>query len=196
MISFKPAAIVTAIILGMAAIIAYQHDTIQEVKEDRDAYQNNTYGLMTDIEQLRQDSTTQAYQIQQLSLTVDEYETYRAEDLKTIQSLKLKLKNVTSISKQELEVHAPIQAPIIQDSVPTHISTIKLQNQHISFIGKIQHDSLIADIQIPIQLTQIIHKVPKHKFLWWSWGCKGVKQIIMTNNPYVHLNYSEYIELR
>jgi len=199
MISFKPAAIVAVIILSMAAIIYYQHDTIQEVKRDRDTYQNNTYGLLNDIESLRKDSLEQAYQIQTLSFTVDEYKAYRAEDLNTIQSLKLKLKNIQSVSKQSLEVNAPIATPIVKhisDSISRPITTVKLENTHISFIGTIKNDSLIANIQVPIQLTQIIHKVPKHKFLWWSWGCKAIKQVIVTNNPYVNLNYSEYIELR
>lgn len=199
MISFKPAAIVAVIILSMAAIIYYQHDTIQEVKRDRDTYQNNTYGLLTDIEALRKDSLEQAYQIQTLSFTVDEYKAYRAEDLNTIQSLKLKLKNIQSVSKQSLEVNAPIATPIVKhipDSISRPITTVKLENTHISFIGTIKNDSLIANIQVPIQLTQIIHKVPRHKFLWWSWGCKAIKQVIVTNNPYVNLNYSEYIELR
>ena len=199
MISFKPAAIVAVIILSMAAIIYYQHDTIQEVKRDRDTYQNNTYGLLTDIEALRKDSLKQAYQIQTLSFTVDEYKAYRAEDLNTIQSLKLKLKNIQSVSKQSLEVNAPIATPIvthIPDSISKPITTVKLENTHISFVGTIKNDSLVANIQVPIQLTQIIHKVPRHKFLWWSWGCKAIKQVIVTNNPYVNLNYSEYIELR
>lgn len=199
MISFKPAAIVAVIILSMAAIIYYQHDTIQEVKRDRDTYQNNTYGLLTDIEALRKDSLEQAYQIQTLSFTVDEYKAYRAEDLNTIKSLQLKLKNIQSVSKQSLEVNAPIVTPIVKhlpDSVSKPITTVKLENTHISFIGTIKNDSLVAKIQVPIQLTQIIHKVPRHKFLWWSWGCKAIKQVIVTNNPYVNLNYSEYIELR
>lgn len=199
MISLKPAAIVTAIILGMAAIIYHQHDTLQEARHERDTYRNNTHGLLADIEELRKDSTEQAYQIQALSFTVEEYKTYRAEDLNTIQSLKLKLKNVQSVSKQSLEVNAPIATPIVShrpDSTSRPVTSVRLENPHISFIGTIQNDSLIAKVQVPIQLTQIIHKVPKHKFLWWSWGCKAIKQVVVTNNPYVNLNYSEYIELR
>lgn len=196
--SLKPAAIVAVVILSMAAIISYQHNTIQKVTKDRDTYQNNTYGLMSNIEELRKDSMEQAYQIQALSLTVDEYKEYRAEDLQTIKSLKLQLKNITTVSKQSLEVNVPIAVPIIKEKPqiePAPIN-VRLHNEHISFIGTVSNDSLTAKIQVPIQLTQIVHKVPKHKFLWWSWGCKGIKQIVVSNNPYVNLKYSEYIELR
>lgn len=196
--SLKPAAIVAVVILSMAAIISYQHNTIQKVTKDRDTYQNNTYGLMSNIEELRKDSMEQAYQIQALSLTVDEYKEYRAEDMQTIKSLKLQLKNITTVSKQSLEVNVPIAVPIIKEKPqiePAPIN-VRLHNEHISFIGTVSNDSLTAKIQVPIQLTQIVHKVPKHKFLWWSWGCKGIKQIVVSNNPYVNLKYSEYIELR
>lgn len=196
--SLKPAAIVAVVILSMAAIISYQHNTIQKVTKDRDTYRNNTYGLMSNIEELRKDSMEQAYQIQALSLTVDEYKEYRAEDMQTIKSLKLQLKNITTVSKQSLEVNVPIAVPIIKEKPqiePTPIN-VQLHNEHISFIGTVSNDSLTAKIQVPIQLTQIVHKVPKHKFLWWSWGCKGIKQIVVSNNPYVNLKYSEYIELR
>ena len=196
--SLKPAAIVAVVILSMAAIISYQHSTIQEVTKDRDTYRNNTYGLMSNIEELRKDSMEQAYQIQALSFTIDEYKEYRAEDMKTIESLKLQLKNITTISKQSLEVNVPISVPLTkEESQIKPISTnVRLHNEHISFIGTVTNDSLTAKIQVPIQLTQIVHKVPKHKFLWWSWGCKGIKQIVVSNNPYVNLKYSEYIELR
>ena len=196
--SLKPAAIVAVVILSMAAIISYQHSTIQEVAKDRDTYRNNTYGLMSNIEELRKDSMEQAYQIQALSFTIDEYKEYRAEDMKTIESLKLQLKNITTISKQSLEVNVPISVPLTkEESQIKPISTnVRLHNEHISFIGTVTNDSLTAKIQVPIQLTQIVHKVPKHKFLWWSWGCKGIKQIVVSNNPYVNLKYSEYIELR
>lgn len=196
--SLKPAAIVAVVILSMAAIISYQHSTIQEVTKDRDTYRNNTYGLMSNIEELRKDSMEQAYQIQALSFTIDEYKEYRAEDMKTIKSLKLQLKNITTISKQSLEVNVPISVPLTkEESQIKPISTnVRLHNEHISFIGTVTNDSLTAKIQVPIQLTQIVHKVPKHKFLWWSWGCKGIKQIVVSNNPYVNLKYSEYIELR
>lgn len=196
--SLKPAAIVAVVILSMAAIISYQHNTIQKVTKDRDTYQNNTYGLMSNIEELRKDSMEQAYQIQALSLTVDEYKEYRVEDMQTIKSLKLQLKNITTVSKQSLEVNVPIAVPIIKEKPqiePAPIN-VRLHNEHISFIGTVSNDSLTAKIQVPIQLTQIVHKVPKHKFLWWSWGCKGIKQIVVSNNPYVNLKYSEYIELR
>lgn len=192
--------IFAAVTLCMGGVALYQHHTIKNIKAERDTYQSDTYGLLSKIDTLRKDSTLQAYQIQTLKLSVDEYKEYRAEDLRTIQALDLKLKNVSSVSKQQIEVEAPINVPIVektvlQDSVEVKTQTVTLHNDYIAFDGTITSDSLTAQIHIPIQLTQIVHKIPKHKFLWWSWGCKAVKQVITTDNPYVNLKYSEYIEL-
>jgi hypothetical protein len=138
MTSIKSIIVIAIIILGMAATITYLYNNLKRVRADRDAYKNNTYGLMTGIEKLKTDSTKQAYQIQSLSLTLDEYKTYRAEDLKTIKSLDLKLKNVTSISKQTLEVQADLHVPIVEkpillDSVIAQSQTVSLHNEHIQF---------------------------------------------------------------
>lgn len=183
------------------AIIGWQYKRTQYITHERDRYQNNTYGLLHNIEELRKDSTEQAYQVQTLSLTVDEYKQYRAQDAKTISDLKIKLKQVSAVAKQEMEVKVPVYVPVkdtivIKDSIPQITQTVSFQDDHVSFNGIIQNDSLKATFNVPIDIIQVLYKVPKHKFLWWSWGCKAVKQVIVTNNPYVQLNYSEYIEIQ
>lgn len=201
MTTTKKIVIGVGVLLALLSVITVQYEYIQKVKSERDKYQSNTYSLMTDIEQLRNDSTLQAYQIQSLSLTIDEYKAYRAEDTQIIKNLNLKLKNVTSISKQELTVTAPITASlvdtiIIRELEPVISQKVSMENDFIAFNGLIQNDTLTAQVEVPITLRQIVYKVPKHKFLWWSWGCKAIKQIITTDNPYVNLNYSEYVEIK
>ncbi len=185
----------------LIGIYGWQYKRIQSLTQERDRYQNNTYGLLSDIEELRKASTEQAYQVQTLSLTVDEYKKYRAQDAKTISDLKVKLKQVSAVSKQEMEVNVPVYVPvkdtvIIVDNIPQKLQSITYKDDYVSLIGTIKNDSLQAAFNVPITLNQVLYKVPKHKFLWWSWGCKAVKQMIITNNPYVQLNYSEYIEIK
>lgn len=191
--------IITFVCLG--TVLGWQHKRIQDITHDRDSYKNNTYGLLSSIEELRKDSTIQAYQMQTLSLTVDEYKQYRVQDAKTISELKVRLKQVSAIAKQEMEVNVPVNIPIKDsviavDSVLQKLQAISYQDDYMSLNGTIQNDSLQATFNVPINITQVLYKVPKHKFLWWTWGCKAVKQVIITNNPYVQLNYSEYIEIK
>lgn len=188
-------------LIGMGAVVGWQYKRIGQITDERNQYQQNTYSLLSDIEELRADSSLQAHQVQTLSLSLEEYKKYRAADAQTITDLKLKLKQVSAVAKQELEVNVPISAPVkdsvvVSNDMPDTIQTISYKDQYVSFDGTIQHDSLIAQFHVPVTISQVLYKVPKHKFLWWSWGCKAVKQVIITNNPYVQLNYSEYIEIK
>ena len=187
-------------VLLLVGVITYQHKAIQKIKIERDNYQNNTHTLLSEIEVLREDSTGKAYQIQTMKLDMDELKEYRQKDIATIKDLKIKLKHITAVSKQNMEVSAPIKAGVkdsifVTDTIIRYIPVIKYHDPHITFEGKIINDSLTARVNIPITLTQILHKVPKRKFLWWSWGCKAVKQVVVTDNPYVNIKYAEYIEL-
>lgn len=190
-----------SIIAILISVVSIQHSKIMQVSAERDLYQMNTQSLMSDIQELRKDSSYQAHQIQALSINIDEYEKYRASDAQVIKDLKLKIKRVSSVSKQQLEVQVPISAPVkdtilIISNKPDTVRTIQYKDPHVSFNGHIKQDSLKAVFQVPVTITQVIHKIPKRKFLWWSWGCKAIKQVIVTNNPYVQLNYAEYIELK
>lgn len=185
----------------LCSVIIAQSKHLQQVKNERDLYQNNTESLLLDIEILRRDSIVQAYQSKALTLSIDEFKRYREQDANVIKDLKLKLKQVTSISKQSMEVKVPVNAPVkdtvvIINNVVDTIKSIKYVDRHVTFDGYIRRDSMKADIKVPVTITQVIHKVPKRKFLWWSWGCKAIKQVIITDNPYVQLNYSEYIQLK
>lgn len=189
------------VLVGMGTIIGGQYKRIGQITDERNQYQQNTYSLLSDIEELRADSSLQAHQVHTLALSLDEYKRYRAEDAQTIAALKLKIKQVSAVAKQELEVHVPISAPvkdsvILANNLPDTIQIISYKDPYVSFDGNIQHDSLTAQFHVPVTISQILYKVPKHKFLWWSWGCKAIKQVIITNNPYVQLNYSEYIEIK
>ncbi|WP_353739197.1 DUF6549 family protein, partial [Muribaculum intestinale] len=44
-------------------------------------------------------------------------------------------------------------------------------------------------------IKQIIHRVPK-KFWFIKWGCKAIRQEVVSTNPHTKITYTEYIELK
>lgn len=189
------------VLVCMGITIGWQHKRINAITKERNVYKNNAQALMSDIEELHKDSHIQAYKRQTLTLNLEEYKKYRSDDARVISDLKLKLKQLSAVAKQEMKVDISIEAPvkdsvIIADATIDTIQNISYKDQYVSFDGNIQHDSLKAHFHVPVTITQALYKVPKHKFLWWTWGCKAVNQVIITNNPYVQLNYSEYIEIK
>lgn len=198
---YKAEIAVVSIILSLVAVIVWQFNSYRSLKDERNLYMSNTHALTIGMEQLRKDSTSQAVQIQSLTLTVDEYRKCSENDLKTIEDLKIKLKNVKAVSKQVYKVEVPVTAPVTHeteriDTLYVPYQKVEMHNEYIAFDGVIRNDTLKATVNVPITITQVLHKVPKHKFLWWTWGCKGVKQAIVSDNPYVTIKYADYIELR
>lgn len=184
----------------LVGVIAYQAIAIHKIKAEKEIYRNNTTTLLSDVERLQLDSTTSAIQINTLKLSLDEYKQYRAEDAELIKQLGVKLKNIQSSSKTTIEVDAPIQTIVVRDTVFSDsiahcVQLVQYKNDYIQFDGKIINDSLTAQINVPITIHQMLYKIPKHKFLWWSWGCKQIKQVISCDNPYVNIKYSEFIEI-
>ena len=198
---YKAEIAVVSIILSLVAVIIWQFNSYRSLKDERNLYMSNTHALTIGMEQLRKDSTSQAVQIQSLTLTVDEYRKCSENDLKTIEDLKIKLKNVKAVSKQVYKVEAPVTAPVTHetervDTLYVPYQKVEMHNEYIAFDGVIRNDTLKATVNVPITITQVLHKVPKHKFLWWTWGCKLVKQAVVSDNPYVTIKYADYIELR
>ena len=184
----------------LVGVIAYQTIAIHRIRAEKEIYHNNTTALLSDVERLQLDSTTSAIQINTLKLSLDEYKQYRAEDAELIKQLGVKLKDVQSATKTTIEVDAPIQTIVVRDTVFSDsiahcVQFVQYKNDYIQFDGKIINDSLTAQINVPITLHQTLYKIPKHKFLWWSWGCKQIKQAISCDNPYVNIKYSEFIEI-
>ena len=113
---YKVEIAVVSIILSLIAVIVWQFNSYRSLKDERNLYMSNTHALTIGMEQLRKDSTSQAVQIQSLTLTVDEYRKCSENDLKTIEDLKIKLKNVKAVSKQVYKVEAPVTAPVTHET--------------------------------------------------------------------------------
>lgn len=185
---------VAALVLALACAVSLLVSANRRLKEERDIYRQNTEGLMKGVETLRKDSAMQAYQIQTLSLDLDEFRKYKEEADRTIRELKLKEGRVTAVGRQEMAVDADIRIPVTKGGGTFYRA--ELSDPGFRFSALVKNDTLEAELHIPVNVTQILYRVPKHRFLWWRWGCKGVRQIIVTDNPYVRLNCAEYIEIR
>lgn len=195
MSKIKIAIAVILILLGVTVWI--QQKRIKSIKQERDRYEQNSDALLSEINRWRVDSTTMATDVKALRLTVDEFQRYRAEDLAKIKQMGVKIKNLEAAAKHNIEVSAPVVAPIrdsiiIRDTVPFYIKTVEMETPYISLKGTIENDSLIGTVKLPVTLHQAVWIEYKRKCLFWK-KIKAVHQTITSDNPYVEITYSEYI---
>ena len=166
----------------------------QRLIEEKDSYKSNTEALMSEVRRIQADSSTMALDIKTLTMSLDEYKRFRAEDEERI-------KDLEATAKHNVEVDAPIDAEIkdsvmIRDTVPVFLKAVRMDTPYLKINGIIENDRLTGKINLPVTLNQAFWIEYKHKFLWWRWKVKAIHQTISSDNPYVEIKYSEYIKIK
>lgn len=186
-------------VLLLSSIIYIQYRRNVHLVGERDRYQANNTALLSEMHRMRIDSMTLAVDVEGLRLTVDEYKRFRAQDAQTIKKLGVKIKNLEAAAKHQLEVGGPIDAVvkdtvIIRDTVPLLRQKVEMITPHIQLAGMIENNRLQGQIRVPVTLNQAIWVEYKG---WWFWKrVKAIHQSISSNNPYVEIQYSEYIKIK
>jgi hypothetical protein len=185
-------------IIGLA-IIAYLLCDRGRIIEDRNKYKENTESLLTGIKRLQMDSSRNAVETNRLRLTINELEEVRSGYLKTIDELGIRIKQLQSVARQDIDLETPIAIKVDSANYLDIIEGKPIElfesDPYKDIKLTIKKDSVIGSVQMTANLTQYIYADYKHKFLWWMWGLRGVKQIVICDNPYIKINYSEYIEI-
>ena len=173
----------------------------QRLIEERDSYKSNTEALMSEVRRIQADSSTMALDIKTLTMSLDEYKRFRAEDEEKIKKLGIRIKDLEATAKHNVEVDAPIDAEIkdsvmIRDTVQVFLKAVRMDTPYLKINGIIENDRLTGKINLPVTLNQAFWIEYKHKFLWWRWKVKAIHQTISSDNPYVEIKYSEYIKIK
>lgn len=173
----------------------------QRFIEEKDSYKSNTEALMSEVRRIQADSSTMALDIKTLTMSLDEYKRFRAEDEEKIKKLGIRIKDLEATAKHNVEVDAPIDAEtkdsvMIRDTVPVFLKAVRMDTPYLKINGIIENDRLTGKINLPVTLNQAFWIEYKHKFLWWRWKVKAIHQTISSDNPYVKIKYSEYIKIK
>lgn len=186
-------------VLLLSGIIYIQYRRNVHLVSERDRYQANNTALLSEVRRMRIDSTTLAVDTKGLRLTVEEYKRFRAQDAETIKKLGVKIKNLEAAAKHQLEVEGPIDAVVkdtvfIRDTVPLLRQKVEMITPHIQLTGMIEDSRLKGQIRVPVTLNQAIWVEYKG---WWFWKrVKAIHQSISSDNPYVDIKYTEYIQMQ
>lgn len=185
-------------LLLLCAAVFCQHRRLVRITGERDRYERNNTALLADVERFRTDSATMALDCRSLTLTLEEYERFRAEDAEKIRSLGVKLKNLEAAARHEMVVQGEINAAlrdtvVVRDTVPVLRQRVEMNTPHIRLSGLIEDDRLKGDIYIPVTLRQAVWVEYRG---WWLWKrVKAVHQTVSSDNPYVEVKYSECIRI-
>lgn len=132
-------------------------------------------------------------EVQSLTYTVKELKTNEAELHRKLLTNNVKPKAVKSITEVSTSSHIEFKTPI------QYVDTNKCfayENQYYTVNGCFDADSAAVIVETRDSLAIIPEIFPAHRFLWWTWGQKGVKLTVTSNNPFSNITYLKYIELK
>ena len=173
--------IVILFILLTAAIKLYT-TTLKE-KERIEANQTT---LMTSLNNFKFRDSLNAVENGRLKLNLSELKELREADFKLIKELKLRPKDVETITKVKV---------VTRDSIIFQLkdSCINYESEWTKVSGCIG-DTL--SIETSDSIAFIAHKEYKHKFLFFRWGLERAKVKIINFNPRSNVKSPEWIDLK
>lgn len=194
----KKTLIITLIIAFLA--IAIEFIVIDNLRQERDRYKANQAALLSDVEHYKTESGKNAASVQKLTLTNKELKKNYDDIVQTAKDLRLDVKRLQSVSNTSTENKVEVKVPIhdtiiIKDGVVDKLSTFDWKDPWTDVRGIIQNDSVDLNIQTYDTIVQFVHRIP-HKFLFFKWGCKAIRQEIVSKNPHTNIVYTNYIELK
>lgn len=188
------------IILALTAACAGLGIALRKSNSEKERFKANQTALLSKVDTLTAESGKHAAEELKLTLTADELKKSNAQLKATADELGIKLKRVqsasTSATKTEIKVVTQVRDSIIyRDSIITPVKVFSWRDAWTDVNGVIEKDSVDLSVQSVDTLTTIVHKVP-HKFWFIKWGCKAIKQTVISSNPHTKITYTEYIEVK
>lgn len=173
---------------------------LRKARAEKERLEANQTALLSQVEYWTTKNGKSAADVRKLTLTVDELKQYNATLKKTADDLGIKLKRVQSASttgvRTEVKFITQVRDSIVyRDSIIVPVKAFTWRDPWTDVQGVIERDSVDLSVQSVDTLTTIVHKIP-HKFWFIKWGCKAIKQTVVSSNPHTKINYTEYIEVK
>lgn len=192
---FLTYAFIAAIITIVALSIA-----VRNLSGEKERLAANQTALLADVEYYKTESGKNAASVRKLTLTYDELKRNYADVCKTAKDLGIKVKRMesaaTAATETDVNMTAPVHDTIVYvRNVPVPAQAVTWRDPWTDVVGCLRQDSVDLNVQTRDTLVQIVHREP-HKFWFIKWGCKAIRQEIVSKNPHTKITYSEYIELK
>lgn len=187
-------AAIAMIILSAMLYISIKKN--RQLRADIERYASNTSILMQDVERYRTSDSLNAAKVGVLSLKLSEMEDLRAEDIKTIESLKIKKKELEQITTMQMQTIANIKGEV-RDSIVYRdkiirdtVKALNVSDEWIDLHGVIYDDGVFdGTLEVRDSLT-IVETVQHKRFLGFLWRTKRIKSReidVVNKNPYSHI---------
>lgn len=185
------------IALSVIGVLIYSESNL---RRENAVYKANQATLLDSVKLYKTESGRNAASVDKLTLDYKTLEKKFALVKETADELGVKLKRAQSVSttatETKVEVRTVVKDSIIyRDGKIDSLLAFRWRDPWVGVDGEIRKDSVALSVNSCDTLVQIVHRVPK-KFLFFKWGCKAIRQEIVSRNPHTKIVYTEYIEVK
>jgi hypothetical protein len=172
-------------------------------REERKRVESNQYALMGKLERWKTKDSLNVASVDRLVFSKKELEVYNSKLTETVKEQDIKIRRLQSITQTGVKTETVIKT-VVKDSfiivdnvVVDTFRCIDYISPYLDLSGCFGNDNIFhGEIVSRDTLTQIVHRVPKFEFWFIRLGTKGIKQNVMSSNPYSVITFSDYIELK
>lgn len=187
-------AVVAIIFIGLQAL------RIKNLTGERDRYRSNTTALLRDVEHYRTQDSLNAVKAEVLSLKLSEMERYRAEDMKTIESLKIRKKDLEQVTTMQMQTIAELRGTVADTVVMVRevrdtVQVLHVSDEWIDLHGIVADGAFDGTLEVRDSIY-IVESVQRARFLGFLWRTKRIKSRevdVMNKNPYTEIMSIESI---
>lgn len=189
--------ILVPIIFVLAIILAFLMFLREHNEKER--YKANQTALLSDVAYYKTENERNVASVRALTLTKNEIETYNKNLAERCDELEISLRRLISanITNMQTDYHLVGE---LRDSLVIRYDTIDTlrcmdyDDTYLSFVACVDTAGMyVADIQSRDTVTAIVHRIP-HRFLFFKFGTKEVRQEVHCANPHTKIITTEYIE--
>lgn len=159
------------------------------------ASQRTVQALMGDVERYRTSDSLNAAKAGVLSLRLSEMERYRAADMKLIESLEVKKKELEQVTSVQLQTIAALKGQVRDSVVIVHntvslvdsVQVLDVSDEWIDLHGVIYQDGAFDGTLEVRDSLLVVETVQRARFLGFLWRTRRVKSRevdVVSKNPY------------
>lgn len=184
------------IALATLTLLALQALRISELNEERERYRSNTTALLRDVDHYRTQDSLNVARAEVLTLKISELERYRAEDVKTIESLKIRKRDLEQITAAQSRMIADLRGTVADTIIiyadrndPDTLQALHVSDEWIDMHGVIYGGYFDGTLEVRDSIV-VVESVKRKRFLGFLWRTNKVvsREVdVMSKNPYTQI---------
>ena len=167
------------------------------LRKENKRLESNSKTLLSQINVYSNSLGQSVAHVGKLELKISELEKHNARLALAVEQMGIKLRRAQSLSLTSIKNELTFSQPLVTHIQPSGqmIKRFSWSNPWNSVHGDIRNDSVSCKVIHRDTLNQVVYRVP-HKFLFFRWGTKAIRQAVSLADTSSTIVYSEYIVLK